>query len=183
MLQWTDEEHLEINYREPSSDEKIINDGKSKKKSHDSETWMFYTSFIYNLNDNCTGLQRWKHRFINRVWMETHYETHLPTSAGRTHIQYVHIVYKQYKTWQMERIFATSDECSIAQITTEVSIRCFSAHGRLCLTSELMRNTFDRLLKPTQEHCRSKIYTVRQSLCVITWILSNSWRREAAEQV
>ncbi len=46
---------------------------------------------------------------------------------------------------------ATSDECSIAQIL----IWCFSAHGRLCLTSELTRNTFNRMFKITQEHCRS----------------------------
>lgn len=26
---------------------------------------MFYTSFIYNLINNCTVLQRWKHEFIN----------------------------------------------------------------------------------------------------------------------
>ncbi len=67
----------------------------------------------------------------------------------------------------MERLFATSDECSIAQITTEVLIRCFSAHGRLCLTSELMRNAFNRLLKTTQEHCWSnKIYTDRHAIAV-----------------
>lgn len=91
------------------------------------------------------------------------------------HTLYVHIVYKQYKTWQMERMFATSDEHKLAPqsqahefINVFLRLRRFSAHGRLCERFDLWpQSTVIR--KPQTFNQSPDKTTLKQ-----TWLCSNS---------